>query len=202
MKSEVVVVIDGSTSMSDKIDHTVEAVNSYIAAVQQYHKVRVTVVQFAREHIGFDYRLIRERVSNKNWKPLKLKEIKANGTTPLFDAVLETQLLLAKTQPTKAQIVLVTDGLENSSKRLSRQGALLITDWWKKLDYQVVYIGADLMSTKDAEDMNIQSFSVKSSNLPQTMTVYAANTIRYFGEDKLSSEPLIKTFNSGGEIVK
>ena len=141
MKSYI--LIDGSGSMAQRRIETLGAVNAYVEALGEdkaTKKADVTVAVFDSQE---PFKVVRDGVKVKDWVNLNENEVFARGMTPLLDSIgiLNQTITLAK--PKKASIVIVTDGLENASREISKEGAKTILDGLRDKGYEVVFIGAD-----------------------------------------------------------
>jgi Mg-chelatase subunit ChlD len=163
MKSYI--LIDGSGSMHTRWVETIGAVNAYVEALGEdkaTKKADVTVAVFDSQE---PFKVVRKDVKVKDWTPIAVQEFTPRAMTPLLDSIgiLNQTITLAK--PKKASIVIVTDGLENASREITKDGAKIILDNLRGKGYEVVFIGADF-------DAFGQSGGLGNS-MGQTLNMYA-----------------------------
>jgi len=144
-KSHVVLVLDRSGSMQSCKTDTEGGVNSFIEEqAKPEGEVTISIVQFDNV-----YEYVCKNIQISEVKPYKLVP---RGSTALLDAVgmavVETGEYLAgleeSDRPGLVTIMIVTDGLENSSKEYTNESVKkLIEEQQEKYNWQFSYLGAN-----------------------------------------------------------
>ena len=155
------ILLDRTGSMSDIWREALTSVNAYAAAVGEAEEGETDDLETAVTLAVFDYQetfqydVLREGVSPDEWDQVTNDEVSPRGMTPLFDAINRTITLAEADNPEKAVIVIMTDGLENSSKEVTRDGAKAAMDRAKARGWEVVFLGAEFSSFGDADGVGI-----------------------------------------------
>ncbi len=120
--------------MSNLWDEALTSVNTYAAAVGEAGEgetapleTSVTLAVFDAQD-GLQYDVLRESVAPTDWQSVTSDEVSPRGMTPLFDAIGRIISTAESDNPEKAVIVIMTDGLENSSREITREGARAALD--------------------------------------------------------------------------
>ena len=127
MKSYI--LLDRTGSMSSIWGEALSSVNAYASAVGKAEdgetddlETTVTLAVFdAQEGLQFD--VLRDDVKAADWQSVSNDEVAPRGMTPLFDAIGRIVATAEADNPEKAVIVIMTDGLENSSREITKEGA-------------------------------------------------------------------------------
>ncbi len=77
----------------------------------------------------------------KNIDTGALRDIEAGAMTPLYDSVAKLNSVISANKPKKAQIMIVTDGIENASTEVDISAIRTITAKWDALKYDVIFLG-------------------------------------------------------------
>ncbi len=143
MKTELVLIMDRSGSMHDIQKEMEGGINSFVDEQKKGEDECVmTVVRFDTE-----YELLHSGAPIAEIPHIHLEP---RGMTALFDAVGKTLVTVReRTKPEDRVIVLVvTDGEENQSVEYrgpeGRARVLALVEECKKLDWQFVFLGADM----------------------------------------------------------
>jgi len=147
--------------MSGIWDEALGSVNAYAAAVGKLEegeaddlKTTVTLAAFDyQESLQFD--VLRQTVEPGAWTEVTNNEVSPRGMTPLFDAINRTITMAEADNPEKAVIVIMTDGHENSSKEVTRDGAKAALDRAEARGWEVVFLGAEFASFGDADGVGV-----------------------------------------------
>ena len=102
--------------------------------------------------------------------------------TPLFDAIGRIVSTAESDKPEKAVIVVMTDGHENSSRELTKEGAKAALDRARERGWEVVFLGAEFANFSDAEGVgNAQqkNMAVSAGSLGVTMDRLAKKSRSY-----------------------
>lgn len=175
------ILIDRSGSMMSNWGETIGAVNAYAEALAEdknSKKVKMTVIVFDSTSID----IVREKVKVFDWNKISKDEFKPRGMTPLFDAVGFLGDIVNKKKRKRADIVIVTDGYENSSKEFDQKSAKKIIEEFKSNNYAVSFIGADFDALSTAKGFGVDSSSVlnmSSGNYKSAMRSRAVMASNY-----------------------
>ncbi len=157
------ILLDRTGSMSDIWTEALSSVNAYAEAVGQEEagetddlETTVTLAAFDFQD-GFQYDVLRQGVTPDAWSNVTNDEVSPRGMTPLFDAINRTITMAEADNPEKAVIVIMTDGLENSSREVTREGAKAAMDRAKARGWEVVFLGAEFASFGDAQAVGVTS---------------------------------------------
>ena len=182
------ILLDRTGSMSDIWDEALSSVNAYAEAVGKVEegevddlKTTVTLAAFDFQN-GFQYDVLRAAVVPGAWNEVTNDEVSPRGMTPLFDAINRTITMAEADNPEKAVIVIMTDGHENSSKEVTKDGVKAAMDRAKAKGWEVVFLGAEFSSFGDADTVGISSskqMAVGSQNLTATQERLAKKARAY-----------------------
>lgn len=160
-KMDLVFILDKSGSMSGLESDTIGGFNSLLEKQKDgLGEVFVTTVLF-----NDDYQLLQDHVSIHEVSPLTSDDYFVGGTTALLDAIGKTIHDLIKVQKRrgrkhaakKVMIVIITDGLENSSREYSfRKIKELISTEQEKYGWEFLFLGANIDAAKVAGDVGIR----------------------------------------------
>ncbi len=157
------ILLDRTGSMSDIWDEALGSVNAYAEAVGKVEegeaddlKTSVTLAVFDHQE-GLQYDFLRKNVEPDAWTKVTNKEVTPRGMTPLFDAINRTITMAEADNPEKAVIVIMTDGYENSSREVTREGAKAALDRAEARGWEVVFLGAEFASFGDADAVGVSA---------------------------------------------
>jgi len=176
--------------MSSIWDEALTSVNAYAASVGEADegeiegsdiKTDVTLAIFDfQESMQFD--VLREKVGAEDWTDVTNEEANPRGMTPLFDAIGRMVSLAEADDPEKAVIVIMTDGLENSSRELTRDGAKAALDRAEAKGWEVVFLGAEFARFDDAEAVGVsasKTMAVGQGSMRDSMSALAKKSRAY-----------------------
>lgn len=160
------ILLDRTGSMSDIWDEALGSVNAFADSFAEDApgaeiagddiKTAVTVAVFDYQN-GMQFDVLRDKVTPKNWKSVSNDEASPRGMTPLFDAIGRIITRAEADNPEKAVIVIMTDGLENSSREFTKEGAKAALDRAAARGWEVVFLGAEFASFGDAQAVGMTS---------------------------------------------
>lgn len=182
------ILLDRTGSMSSLWDEALSSVNAYAAAVGEAGEdetapleTSVTLAVFDAQD-GLQYDVLRESVTPADWQAVTSDEVAPRGMTPLFDAIGRIISTAESDSPEKAVIVIMTDGLENSSREITREGARAALDRVEAKGWEVVFLGADFGKFDDAEAVGVaagQTMAVGKGRMAESMSRLAAKSRSY-----------------------
>lgn len=198
MKNTVHFLLDGSTSMVDRWNETIQSINTYVKELKSSTLQEESVSLYTeREEIYltvdmFQYidrfkmvPLTNRQVNIRNFKYLDPHELKPCGMTPLNDGIVNICSRIWEISPKKAILVVVTDGYENVS-RASYLDAQSSLNRLKLSGHEVVFLGADFDNSQQAQSYNIDlsksqrmvhdSYDVTLSDLSRQTVSYMRGT--------------------------
>src|SRR5882762_710343 len=149
-QQEDVMILDGSGSMMDKWWESLYAIDAYIAGCQ---KAEVS----SHVHLSvFAGSVLDDTVRDTpiaQWVPLAKEPIGSSwGGTPLYNAINAMGRRLRETNPSRASILIVTDGQDSmGGEGTSLEQARSILDWLRAKGYQVTFIGCDFNNAHQAK---------------------------------------------------
>ena len=201
------ILLDRTGSMSDIWDEALGSVNAYAEAVGKVEdgeaddlETTVTLAVFDHQE-GFQFDVLRQNVEPDAWSKVTNDEVSPRGMTPLFDAINRTITMAEADNPEKAVIVIMTDGHENSSREVTRQGAKAALDRAEARGWEVVFLGAEFASFGDADAVGVSankqmavsagSLSVTQERLAKKARDYGkgeAAEIEFDAEDRAVAE--------------
>lgn len=185
------VLLDRTGSMSNIWDEALSSVNAYAESFAADApgaeiagadiKTAVTVAVFDYQD-GMQFDVLRDKVDPTAWQKINNDEASPRGMTPLFDAIGKIITRAEADNPEKAVIVIMTDGLENSSREFTKQGAKAALDRAQARGWEVVFLGAEFASFNDAEAVGMASsktMAVGQGRMNESMDALAQKARAY-----------------------
>ena len=176
------ILLDRSGSMDARWLETQVALREFMKNIDA--KSKVWLMAFDTE---FDLPI--EGVEAGDWSGIP-DEISPRGMTALYDGIARLARVVNENAKKKAQVVVITDGWENSSRETSQQGAKAIVEGWRSKGYDVVYLGADFdavsvgenigMATMDTVNYSSKNAGLMGATLAHKHTAYASGNARGF----------------------
>jgi hypothetical protein len=105
---------------------------------------------------GLQFDVLRRKQPALHWENVTDKEASPRGMTPLLDAMVRVIALAESDNPDKAVIVVMTDGEENASVEVKREGVKVALDRAKAKGWEVVFLGANFDNISDAASVGVQ----------------------------------------------
>lgn len=189
------VLLDRTGSMSGIWEEALGSVNAYVqalakpedgAAPEQGEKVTLAVFD---HHGGLKFDVIRQGVLLPDWMPVTNADATPRGMTPLLDALARTVALAEADNPGRAVIVVMTDGAENASVEVTKDGAKAALDRARARGWEVVFLGADFASFSDADSVGVagsKSMAMAPGMFVGSMRKLAAKNRAYFAAQAAS----------------
>lgn len=184
------ILLDRTGSMSDIWTEALGSVNAYAKSVGEADEgeiegsdieTRVSLAVFDYQD-GMQFDILRKDVTAETWRTVTDAEANPRGMTPLFDAIGRIVSMAEADKPEKAVIVIMTDGLENSSRELNHKGAKAALDRAKAKGWEVVFLGAEFASFGDAEAVGVtasKSMAVGQGRMQDSMSALAKKSRSY-----------------------
>ena len=156
---ELVFIIDRSGSMSGLESDTIGGVNGVLAKNRAVEGVaHVTTMLFDNK---LEY--LHDHVDLKEVKDLTDKDYWVRGCTALLDAIAETIIHVEKVQgylPSEAKadkiiVTIITDGLENASKRHTYPEVKRMIEAHTEMGWEFLFLGANIDVAAEATRLGI-----------------------------------------------
>ncbi len=157
--TELVFILDRSGSMAGLESDTIGGFNSVLQKQQkQGSRGYVTTVLFDHELLTLHDRIALDKV-----EPLTEKDYEVRGCTALIDAIGSTVDHISKIHkyiedenvPQNTMFVIITDGMENASKRYSADEVRRLIEQKKELGWEFLFIGANIDAVETARNFGI-----------------------------------------------
>jgi uncharacterized protein with von Willebrand factor type A (vWA) domain len=136
-------LLDRSGSMQINWNETVGAVNAYVEELAKTKEGKKTQITLSVFDTGNHFETIRDNVKAGDWNRFTSDEAAPRGGTPLYDAIGKLVTKVRDDKPSKATIVIITDGAENSSQEVKKDAAKAMLDDMRAKNFDVVFIGAN-----------------------------------------------------------
>lgn len=160
--TELVFILDKSGSMAGLEDDTIGGFNSMLEKQRKVKgECRITTVLFDN-----DYTLLHDRIDIQALSPMTEKDYFAGGSTALLDAIGFTINKLVSVQRSTAEdyqadnvlFVIITDGMENSSRRFSLSTVRSMIEREKEnYGWEFIFLGANIDAVKTAGSFGINA---------------------------------------------
>lgn len=191
----VYMLLDRTGSMSSIWAETLSSINAYVEKLA-IDKVdaKITLAMFDSND-GTQFDVIRRSADVKEWRPVTDREASPRGYTPLYDAIGRLMGLAATDLADKASIIIVTDGQENASREVTRDGAKAMLDRVREKGWDVVFLGANFdafsqaasLGSAAAQTLNIAPGSMRAA-MAGPMAARAEAYARDMGPPRAFSE--------------
>ena len=146
---DLIFLMDRSGSMSGSEEDTIGGFNSFIKREKAKGlNTRVTTILF-----DDNYEMLYKRKQIEEVKELTENEYWVRGCTALLDAIGKTINTLDKEIDNNVLFVIMTDGMENSSREFNKEQ---ISNLINSHNWEFIYIGADIDSYSEARNIGIR----------------------------------------------
>jgi hypothetical protein len=178
--ASALLVLDCSGSMNSHRKQTIQSVNSFLAGQKESDvETKITNVFFNDTVTRYDSKPVQEMPE------LSLDSYTCHGSTALFDAIGHT-ITRHQPQPDElTMVVIMTDGMENASKEFSLSAVKRLIEEKSKEGWLFTFLGADLSSSRDADDLGIRKEDQKFFKKTDMKEV-VDDVSRSFNSSKLS----------------
>jgi hypothetical protein len=153
------ILLDRSGSMQSLWVEALSSVNAYakeLANKKDGHSVdsHITFAVFDGQE-GLQFDVLRRKQPALHWETVTDREASPRGMTPLLDAMVRIVALADADSPDKAVIVVMTDGQENASREVTRDGVKAALERVKAKGWEVVFLGANFDNIGDASSVGV-----------------------------------------------
>jgi hypothetical protein len=181
------ILLDRSGSMQSLWVEALSSVNAYaeeLANKTDGHAIdsHITLAVFDGQE-GLQFDLLRRKQPALHWEKVTDREAAPRGMTPLLDALGRLIALAETDSPDKAVIVVMTDGQENASREVTRDGARAALDRVKAKGWDVVFLGANFDNISDADSVGVfagQQMAMAPGTMNASMMRMAKKSRAYF----------------------
>lgn len=196
--TELVFVIDKSGSMSGLENETIKGFNELLnKQKKQKDKALITTIFF-----NTTMQFINERKDINEVKEITLNDYRVGGCTALLDAIgnainyIFNNQINDKENEYNNMVVIITDGLENSSLEFSYEKINSLINKKQKEDWQFIFLGANIDVIKEANKMGIASDNAVSYNNDEKGVKLNYEAISLAISDVRSNKKLSKKWRS------
>lgn len=153
------ILLDRSGSMQSLWTEALSSVNAYAKELANKRDgdavdSHVTFAVFDGQE-GLQFDVLRRKQPALHWEKVTDREASPRGMTPLLDALVRIIALADADNPQKAVIVVMTDGQENASREVTRDGVKAALERVKAKGWEVVFLGANFDNIDDASSVGI-----------------------------------------------
>ena len=195
--TELVFILDKSGSMSGLEKDTIGGYNSLLKKQKKIKgECRITTVLFDN-----NYELLHDRIDLEAIKPLTEKDYEVGGSTALLDAVgMTINKLISvenntakKYQAGKVLFVIITDGMENSSKEYTVKKVKDLIEQQKKAGWEFIFLGANIDAVQAAGTIGIkpdraQKYEATGSGVQANYSRMSETVSDFRTKDKISED--------------
>lgn len=185
-KTEIVMIVDRSGSMSPYVNDTIGGLNSFI---KEQKSIKNSEANLTLIFFGSDHEVIHDSVDLREINELEPKDYVISGSTALFDALgfaittlkdkkekeaqessKQRKIVLDETEETHSEKVIfgiITDGEENSSRKYSKSQIFDMIKDQRSNGWEFIFLSADEKAIQDSKTFGISSnntYSFKSSS--------------------------------------
>ena len=154
-KTQLIFILDRSGSMAGLEGDTIGGFNSMLIKQQGLSSdALVSTVLFDDK-----YELLHDRVNIKDISPITSDDYFVRGSTALLDAMGKTiSTLRSKKGCEKVLFVIITDGMENSSREYTQKAVKeLIDNVKEKMGWEFIFLGANIDAVTTARNYGISA---------------------------------------------
>ena len=190
------ILLDRSGSMQSLWVEALSSVNAF--AKELANKTdgpsvdsHVTLAVFdSQESLQFD--TLRRKQPALHWENVTDKDASPRGMTPLLDAMVRIISLAEGDNPDKAVIVVMTDGQENASREVTREGVKAALDRVKAKGWEVVFLGANFDNIGDAQSVGVggdKQMAMSAGTMNESMSRLAKKS-RFYAQSAPGAAPI------------
>lgn len=189
--TDITVLLDKSTSMSDCIEQTLSGLNEYIEDQKKVDgKCTLSLFTF-----DTNYHCLFNGVDIQDVKPVTIDQCQPSGCTALMDSLGKSiddagqrlAVMKEEDRPSQILVVILTDGEENSSKEYtSDKIKQMITTQQNDFAWNFVFLGADFDAFKTAHLFGVSADNVHNYDKAQTRKTFSnlSSTTRSYRTSK------------------
>jgi hypothetical protein len=190
------ILLDRSGSMQSLWVEALSSVNAYakeLANKKDGPSVdsHITFAVFDGQE-GLQFDVLRKKQPALHWETVTDREASPRGMTPLLDAMIRIIALADADNPDKAVIVVMTDGQENASREVTRDGVKAALDRVKAKGWEVVFLGANFDNIEDASSVGVgasKQMAMAAGTINASMQRLAKKS-RAYGSQPVGAAPI------------
>jgi uncharacterized protein with von Willebrand factor type A (vWA) domain len=184
------ILLDRSGSMQSLWVEALSSVNAFAKELANKKDgpavdSHVTLAVFdSQETLQFD--VLRRKQAALHWENVTDKDATPRGMTPLLDAMARIIALAETDNPDKAVIVMMTDGAENASREVTREGIKQALDRVKAKGWEVIFLGANFDNISDAGSVGVghgQQMAMSAGTMNDSMARLAKKSRAYYAAE-------------------
>ena len=163
--THISIILDRTGSMDSIREDTIGGFNTFLKEQQALpDKATLSLIQFDSQD---PYEIIHHFEPIKDVPPLTAETYVPRASTPLLDAIgrgindLESGLAkkIGERKPTDVVMVIITDGMENSSREFSKNQIVKMIQAKQKEGWQFIFLSADLDAIQEAGEYGMHAHS-------------------------------------------
>ena len=142
---------------------------------------------------GLKFDTLRRKQPALHWENVTDREASPRGMTPLLDAMGRIIALAEGDNPDKAVIVVMTDGQENASQEVTREGVKAALDRVKAKGWETVFLGANFDNISDASSVGVQGgqqMAMSAGTMNESMARLARKS-RVYAQSAPGAAPIV-----------
>jgi len=192
--TDITVLLDRSASMEHLRNSTIEGFNEFLKSQQKAEgDASLTLVQFSSPS---DYSTTVRAANIKSVAPLNLDTYNPNGpSTAYLDALGKSinevgnrlRTIPSNDRPEKVVFVVITDGLENSSREFTKSRIKeMIQHQESKYSWEFVFLGANMDAVSEGMNLGVKlsnsmTYTYNDGGMVNAYAAVSDNLVRYRG---------------------
>lgn len=178
--AHALLIVDCSGSMNGHREQTIQSVNSFLEGQKESDvETKITTCFFNDIVKTNKPKLVRDH------EELTLNDVHCSGYTALYDAIGHTITQHRPVSDELTMVAIMTDGMENASRDYSLANVKRLIEEKTKEGWLFTFLGADLSSSRDADELGIKKEDQKYFKKSDMKTV-VDDVSRSFNTSKLS----------------
>lgn len=158
-RTELVFILDKSGSMGGKEEDTIGGFNSVLEKQKQVEGAATVTTVLFDDRIE----ILHDRLDLQGVAAITSKDYFVEGSTALLDAIgfsiqkiqKAQKALAAEYRATQVMFTIITDGMENASRRFDLKSIHGMIDQKKKEGWEFIFLGANIDAISAAQDLGI-----------------------------------------------
>ena len=154
-KTEIVFILDKSSSMSELRNEIVDGFNAFLEKQKKEIPYAVITTVFFSDTIDTIHK--REKIIDA--KPVRLEQYNPAGATALLDAIGDTIEKIKNAQdfgsPEQTIAIIITDGIENSSSKYTYKQVKALVDKMQNCSWKFIFLAANYEALMEAARIGI-----------------------------------------------
>jgi Mg-chelatase subunit ChlD len=182
------ILLDRSGSMATHWAETIGSLNAYVEGLAGEKATKKALVTVAAFDSADPFTVMRSSMRADEWKAIAASEIAPRASTPLYDAIGRLVDTIRTANPSKAAIVIITDGQENDSREIKKEAAKAMLDEMRAKGFDVVFLGADFDAFGQGASLGNaagQTLNMAAGNYDAAMKGLSMRTANYASTGKV-----------------